>query len=35
MNPKRISTQRPPKRYGIQLVKSYFVWQAKIVRKTN
>lgn len=35
MNPKRMSAQRLPKRYGIHEVKSYFVWHAKIVSATN
>jgi hypothetical protein len=32
MKPKMMRTQSAPKRYGIQLVKSYLVWQAKSVR---
>lgn len=35
MKPNRIKPQRAPKRYGIHDVKSYFVWQAKRVRKTK
>lgn len=35
MNPNRIKHQRPPNRYGIQDVKSYFVWHANKVRATK
>jgi len=33
MKLKSTNPQSAPKRYGIQLVKSYLVWQAKAVRK--